>query len=121
MFLPKFEIFLIFPYFLRSLFPYLLSLKWFGKLSRQLVDQVCYTRDHLTLYWWLIGSVLTHCKIPKYYDQDCLKYFFLLFTDPRMIETSGKKMLIWFKKVSSVKKLPRSIRNKFVESGFDLN
>ena len=20
---------------------------------------------------WLIGSVLKHCKVPKYYDQDC--------------------------------------------------
>ena len=27
---------------------------------------------------WLIGSVLKHCKVPKYYDQDCsnAKYIF---------------------------------------------
>ena len=38
---------------------------------RQLVYQVCYTRFHVSFYLWLIGSVLKHCKVPKYYDQDC--------------------------------------------------
>ena len=38
---------------------------------RQLVDQVCYSRYHVSFYLWLIGSVLQHCKVPKYYDQDC--------------------------------------------------
>ena len=33
--------------------------------------QVCYTRYHVSFYLWLIGSVLRHCKVPKYYDQDC--------------------------------------------------
>ena len=117
---PKFEIFLIFTYFLRSLFLYFQSLKSHGKLVRQFVDQVSYSRYHVSLYWWLIGSVLTHCKIPKYYDRDCLKIFFLLSTDPMMIEISGK-MLIWFKKLSSVKTVPRSNGDSFLQSVFDLN
>ena len=27
---------------------------------------------------WLIGSVLKHCKVPKYYDQDCSYISYLL-------------------------------------------
>ena len=38
---------------------------------RQVVYQVCYTRYHFSFYVWLIGSVLQHCKVPKYHDQDC--------------------------------------------------
>ena len=37
---------------------------------RQPVYQVCYTRYHVSFYLWLIESVLKHCKVPKYYDQD---------------------------------------------------
>ena len=33
--------------------------------------EVCNTRYHVSLYLWLIGSVLTHCKVLKDYDQDC--------------------------------------------------
>ena len=38
---------------------------------RQLVYQVCYARYNVSFYLWLIGSVLKHCKFPKYYEQDC--------------------------------------------------
>ena len=38
---------------------------------RQIVYQVCYTRYHVSFHLWLIGSVLKHCKVPKYYEQDC--------------------------------------------------
>ena len=38
---------------------------------RQLVNQVCYTRYQVSLYFWWIGSLLKRCKVPKYYDQDC--------------------------------------------------
>ena len=62
---PKFEIFVIFCYFLR--YPKF-QLVW--QLARQLVYQVCYNRYHVSLYLWLVGSVLKHCKVPKYYDQD---------------------------------------------------
>ena len=41
---------------------------------RQLVYHVCYTRYHVSFYLWLTGCVLKHCKVPKYYDQDCRKY-----------------------------------------------
>ena len=53
--------------------------------------QVCYTRYHVSFYLWLIGSVLKHCKVPKYYDQDCLKLFFLISTLPAKIGISEKK------------------------------
>ena len=41
------------------------------QLVSQLVYQVCYTRYHVSFYFWLIGSVLKHCKVPKYNDRDC--------------------------------------------------
>ena len=41
---------------------------------RQLVYQVCYTRYHLWFYLRLIGSVLKHCEVPKFYDQDCSSF-----------------------------------------------
>ena len=52
-----------------SLFPNILSLKWFGNLW--LIYQVCYTRYHVLFYLWWIEHVLKHGKVPKYYDQDC--------------------------------------------------
>ena len=33
--------------------------------------QVCYTRYHVSFSLWLIGSVLKHCKVTKYYEQNC--------------------------------------------------
>ena len=81
---PKFEIFLIFPNFLRFL---VLGL---SATREELVYQVCYTRYQVSFYLWWIGSVLKYCKVPKYYDQDCLKIFFLLSTLPMMIQISGK-------------------------------
>ena len=38
---------------------------------KQLVYQVCYTKYHVSFYLWLIGFVLKHCKVPKYYEQYC--------------------------------------------------
>ena len=66
---PKFDIFLIFPDFLRS--------GVLRQLVRQLKYQVCYTKYHVSFYLWLIGSVLKHCKNPKYYDQYCRCAVFL--------------------------------------------
>ena len=43
--------------------------------------QVCYTRYHVSFYLWLIGSVLKHCKVPKYYDHDCR--FVFLYVDSK--------------------------------------
>ena len=53
-----------------SLFPKILSLKSFGN-SEATHMQVCRTGYHVSFYLWLIGSVLKHCKVPKYFDQDC--------------------------------------------------
>ena len=33
--------------------------------------QVCYTRYRVSFYLSLIGSVLKHCTVPKYYEQGC--------------------------------------------------
>ena len=62
---PKFDIFLIFSYFLG-----------FKVLSRSAIRaaaciQVCYTRYRVSFYLWLMGYALKHCKVPKKYDQDC--------------------------------------------------
>ena len=56
---------------------------------------------------WLIRSVLKYCKVLKFYDQDCLKIFFLLSTLPMMIQISGENIHLP-QKVSSFKKLPIS-------------
>ena len=71
-----------------SLFPKILSLKSFGNLFGSSY-QVCYTRHHVSFYLWLIGSVLKR-KVPKYYEQNCLEIFFLLFALPMMTQFSGK-------------------------------
>ena len=41
---------------------------------RQLVYQVCFTRYHVLFYLLFIGSVLKHCKFPKYYEHDCIPF-----------------------------------------------
>ena len=64
---------------------------------RQLVYQVCYTRNHVPFYLWLIGSVLKHCKVQKYYDQDCLKILFLLSTLLVKIQISWKNAHLFLK------------------------
>ena len=53
---------------------------------------ICYTTYHVSFYLWLIWPVLTHCKVPKYYEQDCLNFFFFLIsTLPEKIGISEKK------------------------------
>ena len=48
------------------------SLKLFGNSwSNSYAKLAGYTRYHVSFSLWLIGSVLKHCKVPKYYDQDC--------------------------------------------------
>ena len=47
-------------------------LKLFGNSwSNSYAKLAGYTRYHVSFPLWLIGSVLKHCKVPKYYDQDC--------------------------------------------------
>ena len=52
--------------------------------------------------------VLKYCKVLKYYDQDSLKIFFSASTLLMMIFKFLKKVLICFKKVISMTKLPIS-------------
>ena len=54
------------------------------------MQQVCYARYQVSFYLWLFGPVLNYKKVPKYYDQDCLKTFLFLSTLPVMIQLSGK-------------------------------
>ena len=100
-----------------SLFPKILSLKSFVNLWGNSY-QTCHTRYHVLFYLWLIRSV--HCKVPKYYDQDCLKKCFSSLPFQWWFKFL-EKMVIWFKKVSSVKTLPVSNGESFLEPIFDLN
>ena len=55
-----------------------ISLSPYRQLVRQLAYQLCYTRYHAPLNPRLTGSALKHCKVPKYYDQDCRYHKFQL-------------------------------------------
>ena len=81
---------------------------------RQLVYQVCYTRDYVSLYLCLVGSLLKHSKVPKYYEEDFLEIFLLIYTLPAMILISQENVHL-LQKVSSVKKLPISDGESFLE------
>ena len=65
--------------------------------------QVCYTKYHVSFYLWLIGSVLKHRKVPKYYEQDCLKFLFLISTLPAKIGISEKNAHLLQKSLFSQK------------------
>ena len=53
--------------------------------------QVRYNRYHFIFCLWLMESVLKHCKVPKYYEQHCMKILLLISTLPAMIVgISGK-------------------------------
>ena len=77
---------------------------------RQLKYQVCYTRYQVYLHLWT-ESVLKYCEFLKYYDQDCLKIFFLLSTLQMMIEISGKGAHL-------AQKLPTTKLESFSKSHF---
>ena len=53
-----------------SLFPKILSLKSLSNSWDNSYAKLCYMRYHALLYMWLIESLLKHCKVPKYCDQD---------------------------------------------------
>ena len=56
----------------------------------QLVYQVCYTRCEVLFYLSQIRPSLNHYRVPKYFDQDCLKISFLLPTLPIVIQIYEK-------------------------------
>ena len=68
-----------------------------------------------------LGTVLKLCKVLKYYDQNYLNNFFLLFAFPIKIQISGKKSLFGSKKLFRSKKLPVSKVVSFLKSDFKLN
>ena len=84
---------------------------------RQLVYQVCYTKYQYLFYLRQVGPVLKNCKVPKYYDQDCLQIFPLLSTVP--VPVSRKKVHL-AQKVSSIKKLPVNKAESFLMPNIDL-
>ena len=48
-------------------------------MSRAKYFHVFQIKMTLLVKQWRLGSVLEHCEVPKYYDQDCSsvsKYFF---------------------------------------------
>ena len=47
-----------------------------------------------------MGPVIKHCKVPKYYDQDCLKRLLLLSTLQVIIQVPRKSAHIGFKILS---------------------
>ena len=70
------------------------------QLVRHLVHQVSYTRYHVSFYLWLIGSVLEHCKVPKYYDQDCRSLFHICANSVKSVsQISGTKNYKIFQKL----------------------
>ena len=48
------------------------NIRVFRQCVRQLIDQIRYTRYHISFYLSRIGPVLKHYKFPKYNDQDCM-------------------------------------------------
>ena len=111
---PKFEICLISPYFLRS------SLKSFGNSLGNLYITFNILKYQGFFYLWGIGPVLKQYKVPKYFDQDCLKIFVLLFTLSMMIQISGKSHH-FNQKCLFYQNLPTSLVERFLKSSFDLN
>lgn len=77
---PQYKMFLIFVIFKEPKS----SVVW------QLVFKICYTGYQVLFCLRRIGSVLKQFNIPKYYNQDSLRYF-LLSAVLMMIEVSEKK------------------------------
>ena len=47
--------------------------------------KVSHTRYQVLFYFWSVETVLKLCKIPKDYEQDCLKIFILLLPTLKII------------------------------------
>ena len=82
----------------------------------QLVYQVYFTKYHVSFYLCLIGIVKFQNIMNKIV---CKSSFWSLHSKPWL--EFQKKMFIFFQKVSSVKKLPITDSESFLESIFDLN
>ena len=77
------------------------------QLVRQFLHQVCGTRYQVWFYLWLIRPMLRRCKVLKYYYQDSLIFIYLFIHFFALYQWWLKfleKVIIWLKKVSSIKK-----------------
>ena len=63
---------------------------------RQLVYELCYTRNQILFYLWRIKPILNCCLVSKYYFCDCLKICLWLFLSVVMIHAS-EIALFWLK------------------------
>ena len=108
---PKFEIYLIFPNFLRS------CLKLFGNSWGNSNTKFAILDIKFSFYLLWIGYVLKYCKVPKYYDQDCLKIFFCSLHFQWWLKFL-EKVLISLKNVISIKKIPISKVESSLKSNF---
>ena len=75
----------------------------------------------MSFYLWWIGSVLKYCKVPKYYDHDCLTMFFLLSTLPLRIQIFGKSAHLAQKCYFCQKTINKQSWKLFKVKIFDLN
>ena len=57
--------------------------------------QVYSTTCQVSFHLWRNGPVLKHCKIPKFFDEDCLKILSVL---PMMIQVFRKSAHFGLKK-----------------------
>ena len=81
---------------------------------------VCDARYQVSFYLRQVGPVLKHCKVPKHYDQYCLKSF-VLCCICKWLLTFLEKAFVWLKEVSCITKLPISKVESFMKSNLNLN
>ena len=82
--------------------------------------QVCYARYQVSFYLWWFRPELNYSKVPKYYDQDCLKIFFYSLHFQWRFNFL-EKVPISAENVSSLKKQLLGKVERFLKSHFDLN
>ena len=82
----------------------------------QLVYQVCYTRCEVLFYLSQIRPSLNHYRVPKYFDQDCLKISFLLPTLPIVIQIYEKCAYVAQRKVILSKDYQKIKAESFLKS-----
>ena len=92
----------------------------FGNLWGNSYTKFTIHRFHVLFHLYLIESAPKQCKVPRYYDQDCLVNFFWPSTLPMMIQISEENAHL-VQKIISMKKLLISNGENSLESYFDLN
>ena len=82
--------------------------------------QICYTKCQVSFYLWLIGLVLKHCKVLKYYDHYCLKMYIFPTTLPMMIQFFGGSAYL-AQKNKTIRNLPIIKVVRFLKPNLALN